>query len=165
LESRRVIDLLKGIEAKALALHNQPMPATVMEIDETSISINLPMERPLFRRSVQIPIDSVEMAEGYDDLDISSLVGQVYVDVERLRQSVFRSLGRYGQIGLREVVAESPLENGLAELLSYLSLADGDLAVVFEADAREQMWWNAGDVHRVAEMPRVTFACGSGEGQ
>ena len=48
LENRRIMDILHGIEAKALALRETPPVGVVMSIADTAADIELPMERPLY---------------------------------------------------------------------------------------------------------------------
>ncbi len=47
LENRRILDLLHGIESKALALREATPSGTVMHIDAMGADIELPLERPL----------------------------------------------------------------------------------------------------------------------
>jgi hypothetical protein len=129
-----------------------------MEMDDTGISVNLPTERPLHHETTTTPIDSSSIEQGRDDFDASALVSQLYVDREVLVRRVLGSMGRRAQVGLREVVAGDPLEQGLAELVGYLSLAEPGLAVVFDEHQREQVVWSADEVDRVAELPRVSFS-------
>lgn len=49
LENRRVMDILRDIEAHALALRECPTGHLVQELDATAPQIALPMERPLYR--------------------------------------------------------------------------------------------------------------------
>jgi hypothetical protein len=51
-----------------------------------------------------------------------------------------------------------PLRQGLAELVTYLSLSDPAFEVVFDETAREQVTWRDGGADRTATVPRVTFA-------
>ena len=67
------------------------------------------------------------------------------------------SLGGRDQVGLGEVVAGEPLEQGLAELIGYLSLTEPGLAVLFDEERTEEIGWSSDDVDRVAELPRVAF--------
>jgi hypothetical protein len=164
LENRRVFDLLRGVELKALRIREMTADgapaghAVTMELDDTGISVSLPMERPLYSHPIATPIDSRGVRQGSDDFDSSALVSQLYVDREALLQRVLSSLGRQEQIGLRDIVTSAPLEQGLAELVGYLSLARPDLTVVFDEAQREQVGWQSEGVERVAELPRVTFS-------
>ncbi len=48
LENRRIMDILHGIEASALALRDAPPAGEFMQIDDTGADLELPMERPLY---------------------------------------------------------------------------------------------------------------------
>jgi hypothetical protein len=98
------------------------------------------------------------MEHGDDDFDASAMLSQLYVDRDMLVQRVFNSLGRDDQVGLREVVAGEPLEQGLAELVGYLSLQQPGLTVVFDEDRRDQIQWSTGEVERAADLPAVSFS-------
>jgi hypothetical protein len=63
------------------------------------------------------------------------------------------------QIGLAELIADHPLEQGLAELVTYLSLQDEAFTVVFDEQHRERVSWQEPDGRtRQVALPRVTFA-------
>ena len=169
LENRRVFDLLRSIEAKALAVRDGPGPGPgpshgtptdlTMEMDDTGITVGLPMERPLHRRPAEVALESAAVTAGSEEFDSAALVSQMHVDPARLAASVWDALGPQEQVGLHNVLADAPLQQGLAELVGYLSLAHPGLAVVFDDQHREQVSWDAQDdqVQRVADLPRVTF--------
>jgi flagellar motility protein MotE (MotC chaperone) len=163
-ENRRVIDILRSIEANALRLRETRHVALTTEIDAASPSIALPMERPLYAPVQKAPIDSGSVRPGQEGFDATTLFEQVYVDAARLSDSVRRSLRHRSQVGLAELLREQPLEQGLAELVTYLSLADPTFSVVFDERTREQASWHDPEGQmRTATLPRVTFArTGSG---
>lgn len=158
LENRRVFDLLRSIEAKALKVRDLRDPAVTMEMDDTSVSVVLPTERPMYRRPTVTSLNSDLVQEGSDDFDSSALVSQMYIDRDDLLRRVWNTIGPRDQVGLREVLAGAPLEQGLAELVAYLSLIEPGLAVVFDDQQREQIAWSAQEVERIAELPRVSFS-------
>ncbi|MHB1710514.1 MAG: DUF3375 domain-containing protein [Acidimicrobiales bacterium] len=157
LENRRVFDLLRSIEGKALRVRNHPDPVVAMQLDDSGVAVDLPMERPLFRRSRRTPLETESMEPGNVDFDSSAMLSQLHVDRDVLMQRVFSALGRKDQVGLGEVVCGDPLEQGLAELVGYLSLQEPGVTVVFDAERRDQIRWSAGDVERVADLPAVSF--------
>lgn len=163
LENRRVFDLLRRIEAKSLELRELPVKDLTMEVDDASVTVVLPMERPLYRPAAVTAIDSSAAEPGSGDFDSSPLVEQLYVNQDELAGRVWSSLGPRSQVTLREVVAAAPLDHGLAELVGYLSLGEAGLAVVFDESNREQIGWNDGDLERVADVPRVSFSRQSSE--
>ncbi|MPZ73961.1 MAG: DUF3375 family protein [Nitriliruptorales bacterium] len=164
LENRRAMDLLHSIEATALRVRDHGTPPLTVEIDATAPAVVLPMERPLYTPAASTPIDSTVEA-GDADVDSSALFDQVHVDRALLASGVRRALQHRGQIGLAELVRDTPLEHGLAELVGYLSLTDRAFSVVFDEGTREQVSWHddAGR-ERTATLPRVTYVrSGGGE--
>ena len=158
LENRRVFDLLRSIEAQALAIRNVTNPDVAMEIDEIGATIVLPLERPLYRPQRATPIDSTTVEQGNTDFDASPLLDQLHVDRDELIRTVRRSLRKRSQIGLGELVGDEPLQQGLAELIAYLSLQDAGFAVVFVEQRRDRIEWEIDDVSRSADLPQVTFS-------
>jgi hypothetical protein len=159
LENRRVFDLLRSIEARALAARDGRDPMIGMEMDETGVTVGLPMERPMHRRPTDVPLEGADVTAGSEEFDSSALLGQMYIDRARLVGSVWDSLGPHDQVELRSVLAEAPLQQGLAELIGYLSLAEPGLAVVFDGEHRDRVSWStdAEEIERVADVPVVSF--------
>jgi flagellar motility protein MotE (MotC chaperone) len=170
LENRRILDLLRGIESKALAVRESPPAGTVMTVDAQWATVDLPLERPLFTPAAKPRLEELELAAGDDDIDTARLFDQVVVDKARLRAAIQRALRRRSQVSLRELLEGEPLDQGLAELVAYLELAhvqgnsgafDGLRALVDEA-VEESIRWRTTDatdepVTREARMPRVIF--------
>lgn len=164
-ENRRVMDILRSIESRALAVRDHvPPPGTdvdaalATEIDGVDLDIVLPMERPLFRPHTTVRIDSEHVEPGAVDFDTSLLFEQVHVDPERLALGVREMLQHQGQVSLSDVVEGRPLEQGLAELVTYLSLEDPRFDVVLDAERTDEVRWTTDDTERVATVPRITFA-------
>ncbi|HEY5986220.1 MAG TPA: DUF3375 domain-containing protein, partial [Streptosporangiaceae bacterium] len=134
-ENRRVIDILRSIEFHALRLREQRSPDILTQIDAASPAVALPLERPLYSPLKKAAIDSESVEHGQDSFDASSLFEQVYVDPARLSLGVRRCLQRNPQIGLAELLRAQPLQQGLAELVTYLSLIDETFRVVFDETA------------------------------
>ncbi|WP_433562095.1 DUF3375 domain-containing protein [Nocardia sp. CA-151230] len=158
LENRRVMVILRSIESNALRVKDIRDPQLEVEIDATAPEVVLPMERPLYRPVDKAPLVSTGIVEAAEDVDADLLFEQVFVDPARLVEGVCGALRGRGQIGLTELLERNPLEQGLAELVTYLSLADPGFAVVFDEHTRERVQWRDADGNsRQAEIPRVTF--------
>lgn len=173
LENRRILDLLHGIESKALALRGATPAGTVMHIDAIGADIELPLERPLFSPSVKPRLADLALVAGEDDIDTARLFEQIVVDKARLRSAVQRALRRQPQITLRELLDAEPLRQGLAELVAYLELAHagdgsdaldalGGLRALVDEAVIEPIRWQGGNpageaVMREARLPRVIF--------
>lgn len=160
-ENRRVIDLLRDIEARALALREERAVDLVVELDAPAPEVRLPMERPLYTpvRKPRIDSSPVRPAGSGDETDPSALFEQVYVDPDLLRGNVRAALRRCPRVRLADLVAAEPLSHGLAELVTYLSLHDDTFETDYDEAAEDQVSWTDPDGRgRTATLPRVTFA-------
>jgi flagellar motility protein MotE (MotC chaperone) len=162
-ENRRVIEILRGIETKALTLRDEhaiPVmtgPVTT-ELAASHPNMMLPMERPLYTRVRKSALDSDDVRDAEEQTDPSVLFEQVYVDPGPLRGNVHRALRRQPSVVLTTLIQEQPLTKGLAELVTYLSLKDETFSIVFDEQQREQVSWSDGDFTRTATLPRVIYA-------
>jgi len=170
LENRRILDLLHGIESKALALRSAAPTGTLMHLDAMGAGVELPFERPLFTPSVKPRLADVAL-EGFEaEIDTARLFEQFVVDKARLRSAIVQALRHQPQVTLRDVLQTAPLQRGLAELVAYLELVhappdgsalDGLRALVDES-VTEPIAWQAHNaagqsVTRAARLPRVIF--------
>lgn len=165
LENRRIIEILNAIGRHGLELADDTPKGTVMEIDEMSADVTLPLERPLAAPSVNEEL-SLEIDDGAEvDVDLSVLFNQVYVDTARLRRRIDTILDERDQVSLATVIEGYPLEDGLAELVGYLSVASESSAAVVDETRRDTVGWtDRSGVTRRARIPVVVFRRMSGEG-
>ena len=162
LENRRIMDILRGIEAKALVLRETPPVNLGVTVDELKPVIELPMERPLFSPAIKTVIADMALQAGESDLDAAALYAQVRVDKAALRWHIRQSLQTRQQISLGELLQNRPLEQGLGELVAYLQLASESRSAVMDDEHREAVEWQVnkgagGPVTRRAQLPRVLF--------
>ena len=162
LENRRIMDLLRGIEAKALALRDAPHTVTLTDAVQTvnalHPSVELPLERPLYSPAVKTVLNNVALEAGVADLDAAVLFSQVRVDKAALASHIRQSLQTRAQISLGELLQIRPLQQGLGELVAYLQLASVAALSVVDEETLESVRWTAADgVTRSASMPRVIF--------
>ena len=131
-ENRRVIDILRDIESRALQLRDAEDVPVTMEIDAAAPAIRLPMERPLYTPVRKPRIDSENVRPAAEETDPAALFEQVYVDPEPLRGNVRQALRRARRSGWRSSSRGHPIRQGLAELVTYLSLRDDAFALVYD---------------------------------
>ena len=159
LENRRIMEILRGIEAGALAVRGQLPAGEFMSIDEITPSIELPMERPLHAPAPKPALQSGAITAGDEDLDAAALYSQFNVDKAALAQHVRQSLQQRTQVTLAELVGSRPLQQGLAELVAYLSLAAEPGRAVIDDTLEDQVDWTArSGQHKSARLPRVIFS-------
>ena len=162
LENRRIMDILRGIEARALALRSTPPAGNSMVVDDLTASLDLPMERPLFNPPIKTVIANVALEAGETDLDAAALFTQVRVDKSALSSHIRQSLQTKPQVSLGELLQTKPLEQGLGELVAYLQLASESPHAVVDDATLESVEWLATDhdhepVTRRAQLSRVIF--------
>ena len=168
LENRRIMDILRGIEAKALAVRDTAPLGSFAVVDDLTASLELPMERPLFNPAVKTVIANLALEAGDADLDAAALFSQVRVDKAALAGHIRQSLQTRAQVSLGELLEARPLEQGLGELVAYLQLASEAPNSVVDDTALELVEWRVsgtsdptenarGPVIRRAKLPRVIF--------
>ena len=162
LENRRIMAILHGIEARALGLRLSPPPGEVMHIAEPAASIELPMERPLHSPVSKPLIAAIVLEDSDETLDASALYGQVVVDKTRLVQHIRQTLQTRAQVTLGELIDRQPLQQGLAELVTYLQLGCDAFKAVVDEDTTDSIAWDAMSnegqtARRQARLPRVIF--------
>jgi hypothetical protein len=161
LENRRIMDILHGIEAKALELRESPPAGEFMQIDDTAADIELPMERPLYTPPIKPLIADVALEPGDEEVDAAALFSQVVVDKAALLRHIRNALQERSQVTLSELIENRPLQHGLAELIVYMQLASGAFKAIVDEEMTEVILWEATDQDsrriRQARLPRVIF--------
>lgn len=167
LENRRILDILRSIETKALALRAAPPAGTLTTLDAMAADIELPLERPLFTPTLKPRLADLVPDGGDDEVDTTRLFGQVAIDRARLRAGVKSALRRRQQVTLAELLVAEPLQLGLAELVAYLELAHADddhddFRALVDETVEDSIRWRAraatgAPLERSARLPRVIF--------
>ena len=158
LENRRIMTLIHGIERQAVELREQAPAGSFTALDDTSPAVDLIMDRPLFAPPLKPCISQQVLEEGSDAVDADALFEQVYVDKTRLAARVRQALQSRDQIALTAVLETHPLEQGLAELVAYLSLAAADGKAVIDDERSEMITWtDENGAQRRATLPTVIF--------
>jgi uncharacterized protein DUF3375 len=157
-ENRRVIDILRGVEARALALREIRNVPVTMGLEAPSPAIRLPLERPLYAPVKKAGIDSGDVRDADQATDPAVLFEQFHVDPVPLAAGVREALRGQPTVGLKELLARRPIQQGLAELVTYLSLADETFRIVYDQERREQIGWAGQEGNRrVVTLPRVSY--------
>jgi len=159
-ENRRVIDILRGIEARALKLrpHGNAAGEIGAELDAPAPSIRLPMERPLYAPVRRARISSDDVRDADEETDPAVLFEQVHVDPVPLAAGIRQVLRGQPTAGLKELLAQRPIQQGLAELVTYLSLKDETFRIVYDEGRREEIGWTDQEgTSRVVTLPRVSY--------
>jgi flagellar motility protein MotE (MotC chaperone) len=158
-ENRRIMTIIRDLEQHALALRDIAPRGLFMDVDEPAPKIALPMERPLFTPPVKPHIAEQPLEDGGADVSVDALFDRVHVDKDRLRARLRQALQTRDQVSLEELLDVHPLEQGLAELVAWLSIATGDgCAAIDEACSQTVSWTDPSGRERCATLPSVVFA-------
>lgn len=163
LENRRIMDLLRGVEARALALRDSAPAGTIATLTIPGADVYLPLERPLFRiRAKSTLPEFVLNADDVGDIDPRALFDQVVVDTAGLRANLNLLLEERSLVTLKDAIDARPLEHGLAELVAYLQLASREFETTLDEETDDEVTWQAPGrdgvaIVRRARLPRVIF--------
>ncbi len=162
LENRRIMEILRSIETRALSVRDTPPSGEFLTIPGMGANINLPMERPLHRVSVIPRINDLLLDEEDVDVDTSALFSQIVIDKEGIARHIRHTLQCTQQVSLGTLCEERPLSQGLAELVAYLELADEGFNSTVDESTEEVIAWSGPDrdgntTDKQARLPRVIF--------
>jgi len=161
LENRRIMEILRDVERNALDLRDTPALGDMMKIDSAIAEIELPLERKLYAPKIKPKIKDKAVDADESDVDPLALFSQVVIDKEVLSRYIRQSLQDRYQITLSELVAEHPLEHGLAEIIAYLELATNSRRATIDEEEKDTLSWDTEPgVRREATLPRVIFTKG-----
>ena len=160
LENRRIMQLIRDIEQRALAQRGQiDERAAFMELDEPAPTLGLSMDRVLYNPPFKPKITQHIVDDAGVSIDTQALFEQVYVDQLRLMANIRRALQTRRQVSLAVLTREFPLEQGLAELATYLKLATSDTQAAIDDDQTETVVWTDEYGHaRQATLPLIIYA-------
>lgn len=158
LENRRVLDIVRGIESSALQCRDEP-PEWGLTVEVPGLPIALPFERPLYSVQPSASVESMLDPVNEQEIDVSALFAQVFVDQARLVQNIRSLLPPHSSATLEEIIDFHPVEQGAAEIIGYLSLTEDDLIVTMDESGETLVAYRDVDgANRRARLPRVTVS-------
>src|SRR5581483_4926383 len=154
IENRRIMSVIREIEQNALSLRDYPPAGPFIEIDEPAPDFDLTMNRLLFSPPFKTDLSQLEAVAGNEHFDSDALFDHVYVDRAHLEANIRWLLQMRSQISLGELLLHRPLEQGLAELVTYMSIAaERPSSVIDESGKQTIRWTDREGNERQATMP------------
>lgn len=158
LENKRIMEILHNIEHHAVALKTMPPDDNIMSISDPQPHIMLPCERPLYTPPAKASLIQQILEQGDESIDIDILFSQITVDKTRLLHNIRKALQTRSQISLQELLSQYPLQQGLAELVTYIQLASESTTATFDDSSNETVFWlTATGDEKMARMNTVIF--------
>jgi hypothetical protein len=90
------------------------------------------------------------------EADVSALFEQTFVNQARLAANIRSAVPERGSALLSDIVAAYPVEQGAAEIVGYLALAEEDLEVSVDEHDETCIDYVADHGTRRARLPKVT---------
>ncbi len=159
LENKRIMQVIQSIESLGVQIKENLPENDFMALDPSSPSIFLPMERPLYTFPKKPVIQETVFLGDGSNIPSDMLYAAVFVDRLKLKAIIRNCLQTRDQVTLEQILDAHPLEKGLAELVTYLSLAGEDDKAQFD-DSRQQRvsWTDDHGVIRQAQFSAVIFS-------
>ncbi len=159
LENKRIMQLLDTINVHALLIKKRVPNVSLMDLEEQSPSLSLPMERPLFTPPVRAKIKDLVLLGDADDLIPETLFNQIVINKEQLLANIQKALITQPQVTLKQLLIHHPIQHGLAELIVYLSIAAHQEFALFDESEYESISWLTHDgLEKQANLPRIIFS-------
>lgn len=164
-EARRVQELLLAIMQAAHQIDPLAVDAALAGSPFLSVTgapgVTMPMERQLWRPAARTEFAGLDL-NGEDSeeevLDWSKLFAYPFVDEARLGRNLEIVLQDSSAVTLPEVLARFPIQHGLAELVTYLSIAAKHKQHRIQPELRDAVTLTLGDRQRIVRIPRIVFS-------
>jgi hypothetical protein len=159
LEHRRIAELVKSIERSAIETKDDGMVQKLyMEMNDTSPSIESIMTKPLFTPPRNPVIQNNILIQGEANSSLELLYQQYGIDEDALYARIRKLLQLEPQVSLKQLIAAYPLENGLAEVVTYLHLATKKCKSVIDNELQVDLSWvTEGEVKKQMTLPNIIF--------
>ncbi len=159
LENRRIMDLIRKIEKKAIDLRDDPpLEKEFVTMDGVKPDMDFTISRPLFVPPRTPRMNVSDLKQGKAPMELDALYRQIYIDVSVLELNIQKALETRTQISLSDLVTQFPVKKGLAELLAYLNLAfNGKKAMVNDEVTEVVCYTTKPGRCKSVTMPQVLF--------
>lgn len=156
-QNRRVAQIIRGIEAMAVRARDDQPTGVFTNLPGTRAEVAMPMSKKLHDPRLRVTIEQVSLDDGGQEFETDALYSAFTVDERRLRSAIDSGLAETEQVSLAEVVDQNALTQGLAELMTYLSIADHDPHALFVDDQTAAIEWESDGSRIRAQTPAVIF--------
>jgi len=139
IENRRILQLCKQIEKQAIECkEQQPKNRHYISLPGDRVRIDSIASKSLYRPKVQISFNQ-DIVEKEIEIDLEDFYHQLYIDEQELRRHITSLLQHKPQCTLSEVIEAFPVNKGVAEMVSYLSIAKNSPTARIETADKERI--------------------------
>lgn len=160
LDRKKTIELITDIKKLAMKhIEDPPKTDPFIEIEGTC-DIHIIMDRPLGEASQGVGFIHQPEEAGRNEItgtDLEKLFNPFEIDRNMLKQNVEAYLEKHGQATLDEIIRHVSLENGLAEIVAYLSIASASPRHIIDNENTVEIEWVDNDIRKKVKMPQVIY--------
>lgn len=159
LENKRIAELIRDIEKQSLAIRQSPPKETdFATLPEPKIDLAIPFTRSLFSPPRKIRMTDAAPLLGESDFPADALFNQHHVDESLLRNRIALMLSENSQVALSDIVEKYPVTRGMAEIVTYINMANRDEKSTLNENRRQQIPWRDTEGRlRHADVPLALF--------
>lgn len=158
LDNKRLKEILDKVRIHALAIKDALPKGPFMAIEEPFVSIKMPMERPLFTPPMKMKMHDKVVIGKTNAFIPEALFNQCVVHKELLVKNIQNLLLKKETVSLKEIIDTYPLEYGLTELISYLSIAAHEQQAQFDETEEDTISWShSAGLEKKVNIPRIIF--------
>ncbi len=158
-EHRKAMEIIAEVRHLALRLlDNPPKMDAFITIDEYP-EVNLVMNRPLTedpQEADMINHPSDIAAADLNSVDMNSLFNSFTINRAELENNIIVLLKRHKQISLKEIFEHYPIQKGLGEVLTYLSIASNSTKHIISEAEQDLVAINQKQT-RFIKIPQVIY--------
>ncbi len=158
--TQRLRDLITDIGKLALDLSPEFPEDDVFIHIEGAPAVEMPLERQLWEPASTSRFDHRPLTQGEANLaeaDLNALAKQVHVNERQLRRNIDTLLERRPSVTLADVVKSYPIERGLTEVITYLSIAAKNNQHRIDTEVHETIAVGQAAEMREMTLPRIVF--------
>lgn len=159
IENRRIMDIINSIETLAVKVKQKaPIQKDFTSIDD-KLKMDFTMDRPLFNPPKILELNTTDFNEGKAEISTNSLYNQLYINPDELRLRIRDMLKHRQRVSLKEITERYPIEKGMAEVITYFSLATKSGTAIINEDSPETILIFSRDSGKYleVEMPQTIF--------
>ena len=161
MQNKQIIKKIESVLELAIKVkQNPPTKRTFLAIDG-KLEYDFVMSRKLFEPPNTTKISSQVLEEAENEGNIDILFNQQFIDIEQLKANIKFMLREQSVVSFEQIVQLFPIQNGLAEIVSYLSLAkDYEQEQRAFVDENEQGFikYEYKDVWSEIKLPKIIFS-------
>lgn len=159
LERKKAKELIRDIKHYALQLVDTPPQADPFSSIEGDPLLEFGMERPLKEQRAEINAFRLYPIEASDKTHVNfdALFTQFEINKEELQKQLEQVLQTQAQVTLSEVLAHYPVKNGLAEILTYFSIASLSPKHFINKDKYEKIALPSNGTTKCLDVPQIIF--------